>query len=140
VANGLGLIIGSGVRVAGVSQALDPLLARRLLAAGTSLGESGTYGKQLEAISAVTSSLDDPSLSTALGAFFDAAGAFARNRGDAGAPDAARARGRAGERAPPAQRRARRRAARRGRSLRHRHRARRGRRRAHRGAQSGITV
>jgi flagellar hook-associated protein 1 FlgK len=79
--NGLGLIIGSGVQVGGVSQVLDPLLARRLLGAGTSLAQSETYGKQLEAISAVTSSLDDPSLATALGAFFDAAGAFARNTG-----------------------------------------------------------
>ena len=70
---------GDGVHVAGVTQVLDPLLARRLLAAETDRGEASTRRDQLSALSGLLSDLDAPSLSSALGGFLDAADALARN-------------------------------------------------------------
>jgi flagellar hook-associated protein 1 FlgK len=79
--NGLGVLVGGGMHVEAVTQVLDPLVARRLLGAGTTLGEHQAHGAQLEALARVASDLEEPSVASALGAFFDAADDFAQNPG-----------------------------------------------------------
>jgi flagellar hook-associated protein 1 FlgK len=79
VVTGLGILVGSGVHVASVSQVLDPLLARRQLAAETERGEQGALSDELGALAGILSELDTPSIGSALSGFFDAADALARN-------------------------------------------------------------
>jgi flagellar hook-associated protein 1 FlgK len=77
--NGQGVLIGTGVHVARVSQVVDPLLQRRLLGAATARQEEGVRHDQLAALAAIVNDVDSPSVASALAAFFDAADALARN-------------------------------------------------------------
>src|SRR5436309_1352429 len=70
---------GNGVHVAAVTQVVDPLLVRRLLAAETDRSEANARRDQLSALSGVLNDLGSPSLSSALGGFLDAADALGRN-------------------------------------------------------------
>ena len=76
-----GVLLGSGVHVDSVRQAVDPLLDRRLLTAGTARREAGARSGQLGTLAGIVNDVDDPSLATALNGFFDAADALARNPG-----------------------------------------------------------
>jgi len=79
-----GVLIGRGVRVRQITQAVDPLIARRLLA---SLGDRGRHSALAEQLGALGETLNEqrqPSLGSALSKFFDAADGLARNPGGLG--------------------------------------------------------
>jgi flagellar hook-associated protein 1 FlgK len=80
-----GVLIGSGVHVRTVRQVLDPLLARRRLGAEADRGQQTALRDQLASLAAIANDLAGPSLTSALGDFFDAADALARN--PAGLPE-----------------------------------------------------
>ncbi len=74
-----GVLIGRGARVQSVEQLLDPLVDRRLRNAITDAGEDAMRRDQLSGLSALLNDLSEPSLGTAVDAFFDAADGLARN-------------------------------------------------------------
>lgn len=74
-----GVLVGTGAHIRTVRQILDPLLDRRLLASETDRRQQGALRDQLGALAGIVNDLETPSLSSALGAFFDAAEALARN-------------------------------------------------------------
>jgi flagellar hook-associated protein 1 FlgK len=80
-----GALVGSGVHVRGVRQIVDPLLLRRRLGAESDRGEQTARRDQLGALAGIANDLADPSLTSAVGEFFDAADALARN--PAGLPE-----------------------------------------------------
>src|SRR5690349_17158198 len=74
-----GVLVGSGAHIQTVRQILDPLLDRRLLASQTDLGQQSALRDQLTALAGIANDLNDASLTSSLGAFFDAADALGRN-------------------------------------------------------------
>jgi flagellar hook-associated protein 1 FlgK len=76
-----GVVIGGGVRLRGVIQVIDPLLARRQLGAETDRGEQSMRRDQLTVLSETLNDLTEPSLASAVDSFFDAADALVRNPG-----------------------------------------------------------
>lgn len=78
-ADGTGALIGRGVRVRSIEQVVDPLLDRRLRSLISDQRQSASRSDQLERLAGVLSDIDEPSLAGAVGAFFDAADAVARN-------------------------------------------------------------
>jgi flagellar hook-associated protein 1 FlgK len=76
---GLGVLVGGGVRVGGVTQVTDPILARRLAAAETARREQGALSDELSALAALLSDVETPSLASTLAGFFDAAEELARD-------------------------------------------------------------
>ncbi len=73
------VVVGGGVRIAEVVQVVDPLLARRRLAADTDQGEQTARRDQLRTLGGVVNDLTQPSLAGAVDGFFDAADALSRN-------------------------------------------------------------
>jgi flagellar hook-associated protein 1 FlgK len=74
-----GVLIGTGVRMTTIRQVLDPLLTKRVLIATADDGQNQAVRDQLTALANVMNDLQDPSLSSALSGFFDAADALSRN-------------------------------------------------------------
>ena len=66
-----GVLVGTGAHIRTVRQILDPLLDRRLLASETDRRQQGALRDQLGALAGIVNDLDTPSLSSALGAFFE---------------------------------------------------------------------
>lgn len=80
-----GVLMGRGVRAERVEQVVDLLLDARLRAVGGERAEAAARRDALLRLSALATDLEEPSLSSAVNAFFDAADAFARN--PAGLPE-----------------------------------------------------
>jgi flagellar hook-associated protein 1 FlgK len=76
-----GVLVGSGTHIRTVLQVLDPLLERRLLTSETDRRQQGALRDQLGALAGLVNDIDTPSLASAVGGFFDAADALARNPG-----------------------------------------------------------
>jgi flagellar hook-associated protein 1 FlgK len=74
-----GVLIGTGTHIQTVLQVLDPLLERRLLGSQTDLAQQNALKDQLGSLAGLVNDLDTPSVASALGGFFDAADALARN-------------------------------------------------------------
>ncbi len=80
-----GVRIGSGVHIASIRQVVDPLLLRRQLRAAADGGQQGAVSDSLSELTNIANDLTDPSLTSLIGGFFDAADALARN--PAGLPE-----------------------------------------------------
>ncbi len=74
-----GQFLGTGVRIARVSQVVDPLLLRRLLGATSDKAAQGALSDRLGEVAGALNDLQQPSLASAVSGFFDAADALARN-------------------------------------------------------------
>src|SRR5437899_10936752 len=74
-----GVLVGTGVHVAAVRQALDPLLETRLIGADTDRGQQGAAREQLTALATVLDDLPLPALGDAGGGLFHAAAPLDRN-------------------------------------------------------------
>lgn len=76
---GLGTLVGAGVHITQITQVVDPLLARRLIAASTDRQQQSVLEEQLKALAETLNDLGAPSLGAGISSFFDAADALARN-------------------------------------------------------------
>jgi flagellar hook-associated protein 1 FlgK len=81
VANGTGLLVGTGARVEQVQQVADALLDRRLVRSETDRQQQAARRDLLEGLAAVVNDVQEPALTSDVSAFFDAADALARNPG-----------------------------------------------------------
>jgi flagellar hook-associated protein 1 FlgK len=79
ILNSAGVFIGTGVTVRRVIQVVDDLLDKQILRTQTTAKEHATLRDRLDRLGAALNDLQEPALSSQLGAFFDAVDDLAQN-------------------------------------------------------------